>query len=139
MLTKLCLICEKSFNVWPCNWKKAKFCSIRCKAIYCRKHGWTRKTYKLGKDCPWWKGGFMINKYGYKLIYSPNHPNTPKNFYIMEHRLVMEKHLGRYLKLEEIIHHVNGNKLDNRIENLKLYKNTYEHIKTEHPSNFSSL
>ena len=66
-----------------------------------------------------WKGGRQIDRKGYVLIYSPDHPYNSKK-YVREHRLVMEKHLGRYLKPNEDVHHINENRQDNRIENLKL-------------------
>lgn len=57
---------------------------------------------------------------GYVLVYAPDHPAVKEGGYVLEHRLVMEKHLGRYLTADEIVHHINGNKTDNRIENLEL-------------------
>ena len=78
---------------------------------------------KFGKKHPYWKGGRWQTNEGYIYIYSPNHPHaikSGKTKYMLEHRLVMEKHLRRYLKPFEIIHHKNGIKNDNRIKNLLL-------------------
>ena len=66
-----------------------------------------------------WKGG-RINLNGYVHIYTPGHP-AANGAYVLEHRLVMEKYLGRYLADGETIHHRNGVKDDNRIENLELW------------------
>lgn len=66
-----------------------------------------------------WKGGRSLTK-GYVRIF--NKSNTkPSNYpYILEHRFVMEQHLGRKLTQEEVVHHINGIKTDNRIDNLHL-------------------
>ena len=57
---------------------------------------------------------------GYIVVHYPDHPNSTKSGYVMEHKLVMEKHIGRYLEKDEVVHHKNGNRADNRIENLAL-------------------
>ena len=72
-----------------------------------------------------WKGGFSISPDGYKVI---ENENETKGERVLEHRLIMEKHLNRKLESDEIVHHINRNKLDNRIENLMLCTRT-EHIK----------
>jgi hypothetical protein len=64
--------------------------------------------------------GFIEQGNGYRLIYCPNHPYAKRSGYVYEHRYVMEKHLGRFLKNEELVHHDNGIKHDNRIENLRI-------------------
>ena len=65
---------------------------------------------------------------GYILVYEPDHPCADKGGYVLEHRLVMERHIGRHLTKDEYVHHVNENKQDNRLENL-LLTNKAEHAK----------
>ena len=58
---------------------------------------------------------------GYYYLYKPKHPRAIKGGrYIAEHRWVLEQKIGRYLEKNEIIHHKNGIKNDNRIENLQI-------------------
>ncbi len=90
---------------------------------------------KQGPKNPAWKNGRRKNAQGYIRIHSPNHPFADIDGYVMEHRLVMEKHIGRYLTPKEVVHHRNGIKDDNKIENFKLFPNDLEHRKYHHKIN----
>ena len=75
-----------------------------------------------------WKGG-KIHFRGYVLIKNISHPFCNNLGYVREHRLIMEKRLGRYLQPHERVHHINEIKNDNRDKNLQLFNNMSEHIR----------
>jgi len=75
--------------------------------------------------------GFHINSRGYRLIKKRDHPYATKAGWVREHRLVMEAHLGRYLREDEWVHHINHIKADNRLENLKLFDNHKHHVRID--------
>ena len=75
-----------------------------------------------------WKGGKTHNAEGYVLIKMENHPFSNCRGYMFEHRLIMEKKLGRYLTKKEVVHHINKKESDNRIENLILFPTNKSHM-----------
>jgi hypothetical protein len=70
-----------------------------------------------------WTGGRRVVRGGYIQMLVPNHPSLmgTKRKYVLEHRLVMEQELGRFLFSHEQVHHKNGIRDDNRPENLELW------------------
>lgn len=83
-----------------------------------------------GSLSPSWKGGRTIDK-GYVYIKNRIHPYCNQQGYVSEHRLTVEKYLGRYLKSPEECHHLNGNHSDNRIQNLMVFVNHSSHRRFE--------
>lgn len=84
-----------------------------------------------GSNSPFYKNGWTIDKNGYKLIHLPDHPFANSSNYVREHRLVMENKLGRYLNPLEVVHHIDGDKLNNHPDNLELFSKNSEHLKVE--------
>ena len=71
---------------------------------------------------------FQQNGFKYYQLYKPEYKYSSKNGYIFEHRYIMEQYLKRPLTKKEVIHHINGDTLDNRIKNLKIYKSQFYHM-----------
>lgn len=88
---------------WLGTVKQRLFCSLSCMA--------------KGQNNPRWLGGRRILHNGYVVVFAPTHPLATRHF-VLEHRLVMEQTLGRLLTTNEHVHHLNGVKQDNRLENL---------------------
>lgn len=146
-----CFVCGKELNRPPSHIKRVKkpVCSRQCNGVLrgaaWKKHGhkgraaWTQKSKDAhvermtGETNPVWRGGRYIEpKKGYVMIRKPEHPRARANGYVLEHILVAEEILGRPLKPEEEIHHINENRADNRPENLKVYENHKEHWVARH-------
>ena len=117
MPIKICPACKKSFKTRS---NKRKFCSHPCYSNSMRGVSIHRdvRGYKNSN----WRGGKRIDKRAYVLIHTPYHPFCDSDGYVREHRLIMEKRIKRFLSSEEVVHHMNKNISDNRIENLSLMK-----------------
>lgn len=107
---KICETCGKQFisplSQYPSRANRGRFCSRRC--VY---------SFQRGANHPYWRGG-LLNNGKYLVQYAPEHPQAQSKGYVPQHRLVVEAAIGRYLEPGEDVHHRNGNKTDNRIENL---------------------
>lgn len=76
-----------------------------------------------------WNGGLAVDSDGYILQHAPGHPHATTGGYVRQHRLVMEKSLGRILEPSEVVDHMNGDPSDNRPENLRVFASNGEHLR----------
>ena len=159
--THTCVQCNKEFFRSPSN--AGKYCSRSCATVarnlsdknpsYHRDvSGENNPMYGKGfkgKDNPMygktkekssrWNGGEKKRKDRYILVIAPDDHPYPADIkksgtkYILEHRYVMEQHIGRYIAPEEVVHHLDGNPANNSIENLQLFSSKSEHMLKAHP------
>lgn len=117
-----CRTCGETFSLsasqtgYRNGWEQGVYCSKRCESNGRIKRG--SGTFRDGVEG-------LLNDQGYVWAWAPDHPKANKGRYA-EHRLVVEEHLGRLLETEEQVHHINGIKTDNRLENLRVL-NPREH------------
>lgn len=118
-LDLVCAVCESKFTQKRAN--NTEYCSRECKQL-----GLSRKNKGLPIKGPkkHIKGSGYITSQGYKII-SKKHPNSSKRGQILEHVLIMSDYIGRPLFKHETVHHKNGIRNDNRIENLELWSHSH--------------
>lgn len=107
-----CEICGAEFIRPPCHATGRRYCSKECK-------GKAVSIYQTGENSNNWNGG---TRHGDGYLF-----RRTNGTYKGEHRLIMEKHMGRKLRDDEIIHHIDGNKMNNVVENLEIVSRS-QHI-----------
>ncbi len=135
--TIICPHCHQPFTIPGWQIGKRRFCSNVCRNSAGASEETRQKmravTRPHGKNHPSWRGGTRQHG-GYVRVYAPDHPNRDPKDYVLEHRLVMERTLGRLLTKSEVVHHINGVTDDNRPENLQLFPSQSDHRKHHGPS-----
>ena len=132
--TEPCALCGKPVTRQPSQFK--------CKTVFCSHAHYTEfyRNKMDGRKSPAWKGGRLFSADGYitlnRALFSENEQaklapmfTGPGSGIVREHRAVMALHLGRALLPTESVHHRNGDKTDNRIENLELIGENVDHVK----------
>jgi len=149
MITVKCEGCSNHFNIFPYRLKRTRkfFCKYACRKgvelhkkhleILCLSCGLVPVKQRSGRDVRFCssvcygnnvKKHFIIKK-GYKRVINKTHHKVDAKGYVREHLLFMEQKLGRLLKECEVVHHVDGNKLNNSPNNLEVFSSQSEHMK----------
>jgi uncharacterized protein with PIN domain len=149
-----CPVCGKEF--WRGDYAtrpvKTPMCSQHCNGVVRGRHlvkhahkgrsGWTEQSYQsyqekmTGPNNPAWKGGLTYrNRKGAYANQPIKYVRCPldylsmarKDGYVMEHRIVVARAMGRVLQRTEVVHHINHDATDNRLENLMLFATNAQH------------
>lgn len=116
-------ICKECDVAFYSKQKISNYCTLSCSGKNAARHIKNHRGNTNSGSKHWnWKGGFNYSSQGYIQV------NVGIRKRKLQHRLVMEKHLGRELLKSEQVHHINGDKTDNRIENLQVLSAS-EHTK----------
>jgi len=137
-MLKDCPHCGTQFKTYPsidqkfCNkqcafayQKKQTYDKYKCNCAVCDKEFLPARPKEGGKFCSYTCSGIAqrkerVKREGYWYICAPEHPNSSKQGYVAEHRLIMEAYIGRYLKPDEVVHHMDHDRSNNSLSNLQL-------------------
>lgn len=133
-----CVICGKKFHLKQSQVNKypTHTCSKECHIEDCRRRMTGENNHQFGvkgEENSSWTGGRTISHYGYVLIRQPDHPFANVDGNVFEHRLVAEKYLldeensieidgVRYLSPDYHVHHINQNRQNNDVSNLRVMR-----------------
>lgn len=128
ILNFTCRNCKSRETIYSKGMNEAKHLDI-CKCHRCKITNGCLK----GKNNPMWKGGKKTTSFGYVYVYLEDKSefismcaNGVGTNYVAEHRLIMAKHLNRPLTKKETVHHKNGIRNDNRIDNLEIWSSNHQ-------------
>ena len=131
LVWSLCQMCKRPYQVRATELRRGRYtCGGQC-AVYARSYSNIGREGLYASRNGNWKGGIVKHCKGYIYQYAPHHPRQ-WNGYVLQHILVAEDKLGRYLLPGEVVHHHNGNKADNRAENITVFSSPGEHSKYHH-------
>lgn len=123
---QLCRVCSGKIAIQRDEFRNASHADD-CQCQRCK----TAQGLLTRDSNPAWSGGRRKHKSGYVYVIvdedDPMRCMAGRDPYVFEHRLVLARHLGRPLKPNETVHHRNGNRLDNRLENLELWATNHAH------------
>jgi hypothetical protein len=130
---KVCLECQTNFKTKLFD---VKLCSTKCIAAY------NSRILSKFLDIPSCIEGAsrkLDKTLGYVRVYAPMHPEANTWGYVYEHRLIAENIIGRRLEMNEIVHHKNGKRWDNRPENLEVMdKNDHARLHGQRPEDLET-
>lgn len=129
METRKCVVCgrdiTRKYKAWFRNPPEKTVC-LKCRNTFIAK---TRKKRDMSREKnPFWNGGVM-HSWGYVYLLKPEHPRANRNGYMKRATLVLEEKLGRRLQDGEFAHHNNGDRGDDRPDNLEpMFRNEHQRM-----------
>ncbi len=117
-----CHTCGLSLTRVPSKSKNAHhFCSRACQGKW--------RSQQTGERAAHWKGGEAVQRGGRVKLYMPEHPDANERGYVWRYRVIAEQVIGRPLRSQEVVHHIDGDETNDSPGNLMVFPNQAEHAR----------